>query len=96
MALEFILVSNIIELQGKQNLKIIITFNGQKIQPKDKQVTSSIQEMRKLKTLPNIQKIHLSYYVLMMPNYMVIGGMKVLIGYTFYLKKSIMMIVILN
>lgn len=35
-------------------------------------------------------------YVRMMQNFMVIGGMKVQIGYMFYLKKSIMIIVILK
>ena len=96
MVSESIQVSNIIELQEKQNLKIITIFNGQKILLKDKQVTSSILEMLKLKILPNIQKTHRLYYVLMMLNYMVIGGMKDLIGYIFYLRKSIMMIAILN
>ena len=96
MVLESILVSNIIELQEKQSLKITIIFNGQKIQQKDKLVTSLILEMPKLKILHSIQKTHQLYYVLMMLSYMVIGGMKDLIGYMFYLKKFTMTIVILN
>ena len=39
MELEYILVSNIIELQEKPNSKITIIYNGLKIQQKDKLVT---------------------------------------------------------
>ena len=77
-------------------LKIIIIFNGQKIQLKDKLVISWILEQTKLIIYPNIWIHPLLYFVLMMLNFMDIGGMKVLIGYIFYLKKFIMMIVILS
>ena len=87
---------NIIELLERLILKIIIIFNGQKIQLKDKLVISWILEQTKLIIYLNIWIRPLLYFVLMMLNFMGIGGMKVLIGYIFYLKKFIMMIVILS
>ena len=47
MELEFLQELNIIELQVKQNLKIIIMYNGQKILQKDKPDISLILEKLK-------------------------------------------------
>lgn len=96
MELEFIQELNIIVLLEKLTIKIIIILNGQKILLKNKLVTFSIVEQHKLNMLLNQHKIPLLYYVLMMLNYMGIGGMKDLIGYIFCLKKFIIINQILS
>jgi len=84
------------ELLEKLNPKIITIFSGQKTQLKCKQDISLILEQNKLILYLKICIYHLLYFALMMPNFMVTGGMKVLIGYIYYSKKFIITKVILN
>ena len=96
MVFAFILVLNITALLEKPKTKMFIIFNGQKILLRNKLVIFLTVELLKQILLVIIHKTHQLFYVLMMLNYMDTGGMKDLIGYIFYLKKSIITNLTLN
>ncbi len=69
-------------------------YNGQKIYKR--QAGHFFDSEKQITEAANFIRIHLLFYVLMMLSYMDIGGMKVHIGYIYYLKKFIMINVISN
>ena len=85
-----------LELLVKQRIKIFMIYNGLRTLLKNKQDISLIVDVNRLTIYLSILITHQLLYVLMMLNYMVIGGMKVLTGYILLLKKCIMINVILH
>ena len=96
MVYVFLLVFVIIELLVKQRIKIFMIYNGLRTLLKNNQDISLIVDVNRLTIYLSILITHQLLYVLMMLNYMVIGGMKVLTGYILLLKKCIMINVILH